>query len=117
MLKIGESLQKKIPMKNIGLGETFIKKSIENFDFQDTLFSKIVPNFFSALFIILVGLKMTGFSEKMLVSIRFIHGFMSNLIKKSWTYSKGDSLERNTGRCKKNFLNIMKQTLLYGRLT
>ena len=41
----------------------------------------------SALFIILVGLTMTGFSEKMLVSTRCIHGFMSNLIKKSWTDS------------------------------
>ena len=30
---------------------------------------------------------MTGFSEKMLVSTKYIHGFMSNLIKKSWTDS------------------------------
>ena len=37
----------------------------------------------SALFIILVGLTMTGFSEKMLVATRCIHDFMSNLIKKS----------------------------------
>ena len=38
----------------------------------------------SALFIILVDLTMTRFSEKMLISNRCIHGFMSNLIKKSW---------------------------------
>ena len=30
---------------------------------------------------------MTGFTEKMHVSTRCIHGFMSNLIKKSWTDS------------------------------
>ena len=39
------------------------------------------------LFIILVSLIMTRFSEKMLISTRFINGFMSNLIKKSWTDS------------------------------
>ena len=39
------------------------------------------------LFIILVSLKMAWFSEKMLISTRCIHGFMSNLIKKSWTDS------------------------------
>ena len=37
------------------------------------------------MFIILVSLTMILFSEKMLISTRFIHGFMSNLIKKSWT--------------------------------
>ena len=36
------------------------------------------------LFIILVSLTMTRFSEKMLISTRYIHSFMSNLIKKSW---------------------------------
>ena len=41
----------------------------------------------SSLFIILVGLMMTRFSEKMLISTRCIHGFMSNLIKKIWTDS------------------------------
>ena len=41
----------------------------------------------SALFIILVGLTMTRFCEKMLITTRCIHGFMSNLIKKSWTDS------------------------------
>ena len=37
----------------------------------------------SALLIILVGLTVTLFSEKMLISTRCIHGFMPNLIKKS----------------------------------
>ena len=41
----------------------------------------------SALFIILVGLAMTRFSEKVLISTRCIHGFIFNLIKKSWTDS------------------------------
>ena len=42
------------------------------------------------LFIILVSLMLTWFSKKMLISTRCIHGFMSNLIKKSWT----DSIKR-----------------------
>ena len=42
------------------------------------------------LFIILVSLTMTWFSEKMLISTRCIHGFMSKLIKKSWTDSNTD---------------------------
>ena len=41
------------------------------------------------MFIILVSLTMTCFSEKMLVSTICIHGFMSNLIKKSSTDSTG----------------------------
>ena len=40
-----------------------------------------------ALFIILVSLTMTIFSEKVLISYRCISGLMSNLIKKSWTDS------------------------------
>ena len=40
-----------------------------------------------ALFIILVSLMMTIFSEKVLISNRCISGLMSNLIKKSWTDS------------------------------
>ena len=39
--------------------------------------------FLSVLFIILVSLTMSRFSEKMLISTRCIHDFMSNLIKKS----------------------------------
>ena len=41
----------------------------------------------SALFIILVGLMVTTFCKKPLISTRCIHGFMSKLIKKSWTDS------------------------------
>ena len=50
---------------------------------------RIVPIFFSlkALFIILVGLTVTLFSEKRLISTRCIHGFMPNSIKKSVTVS------------------------------
>ena len=39
------------------------------------------------LFILLASLKARLFSEKMLISTRCIRGFMSNLIKKSWTDS------------------------------
>ena len=40
------------------------------------------------LFIILVSLAMTWFSEKMLISTRCIHGFMPILIKKSWMVTR-----------------------------
>ena len=43
--------------------------------------------FLSALIIILVSLRMTFFSEKILISNRCISGLMSYLIKKSWTVS------------------------------
>ena len=46
------------------------------------------------LFIILVSLTMTWFSEKVLISTRCIHGFMSNLIKKSWTVSKVEAKDK-----------------------
>ena len=39
------------------------------------------------LFIILLSLTMTWFSETTLFSTKCTHGFMSNLIKKSWTDS------------------------------
>ena len=53
------------------------------------------------LFIILVSLTMKWFSEKMLISTRCIHGFMSNLIKKSWTDStqQGEGLENTNFWC------------------
>ena len=41
----------------------------------------------SVLFIILVGLTMTWYSEKMPIFNRCIGGLMPNLIKKSWTVS------------------------------
>ena len=50
------------------------------------VFSKCAQ-FLSSLFIILVGLTMTLFSEKMLISLFCIHCLMPNLIKKSWTVS------------------------------
>ena len=53
------------------------------------------------LFIILVSLTMTLFSEKMLISSRCIHGFMSNLIKKSWTDS-------TTYVCTKGTVSLLK---------
>ena len=47
------------------------------------------------LFIILLGLTMTLFSDEMLISHRCIHGLMPNLIKKSWTVSTRDEATRN----------------------
>ena len=41
----------------------------------------------STLFILLVGLTMILFSEKMLISHKCIRGLMPDLIKKSWTVS------------------------------
>ena len=46
----------------------------------------------SALFIILVSLRMTIFSEKVLISTRYISGLVPNLIKKSWTDSSQELL-------------------------
>ena len=46
----------------------------------------------SALFIILVSLMMTLFSETVLISTRYISGLIPNLIKKSWTDSRVHSL-------------------------
>ena len=46
------------------------------------------------LFIILIGLTMTWFSEKLLISTRCISGLMPNLIKKSWTVSNVCFLEK-----------------------
>ena len=42
---------------------------------------------FRRLLIILLGLMMTLFSEKMFISNICIHGLMPNFIKKSWTVS------------------------------
>ena len=44
------------------------------------------------LFIILVSLRMSLFSDKMLIFNGCISGLMSNLIKKSWTVSTPDAL-------------------------
>ena len=60
---------------------TFINKSLT---FKVICFLKSCP-ILSALFIILVSLMMTMFSEKMLISHRCIRGLIPNLIKKSWT--------------------------------
>ena len=74
------SEKKKNSMKNIWLGDQLLLKILI---FKIPYLLKLCP----ILFIILVSLTMTRFSEKMLISTRFIHGFMSNLIKKSWTDS------------------------------
>ena len=85
-VKIWSNLSgKKNPMKNIWLGDQLLLKNVfENFNFLK--FCSILL----ALFIILVSLTMTRFSEKMLIFTKCTHGFMSNLIKNSWTDSKND---------------------------
>ena len=46
VLKLVESFQKKIFMKNIGLGDQLLLKNVfENFDFLDTFFLKLCPIF------------------------------------------------------------------------
>ena len=50
------------------------------------------------LFIILVSLTVTLFSEKMLIFTRCIRGFMSNLIKKSLTVSNGNAVGKSCGQ-------------------
>ena len=50
--------------------------TFENHNFE--MFEEVVHNF---------GLTVTLFSEKMLIFTGCIHGFMSNMIKKSWTVS------------------------------
>ena len=54
--------------------------------FKILYFSKIVPNF---CWLCSWFWTMTRFIEKMFISSSCIHGFMSNLIKKSWTDSSG----------------------------
>ena len=45
-LKLAESFQKKISVKNIWLeGQLILMKFFENFDFESTCFTKNVPNF------------------------------------------------------------------------
>jgi hypothetical protein len=56
--------------------------------FKVLCFLKMCPIFVSYMFIILVGLTMTRYSEKMSLSNRCIRGLMPNLIKKSWRVSK-----------------------------
>ena len=74
---------------------TIIKYSSQNFFWKDstnfrhrkmTLKLRILRSL-TRLFIILVSLTRSLFSEKMLISNRYISGLMSNLIKKSWTVS------------------------------
>ena len=54
----------------------------------------------TGLFIILVSLMRSLFSEKMLISNRCISGLMSNLMKKSWTVSNLDRMLIHFNKCK-----------------
>ena len=85
----GRIFPKTNSMKNIWLGEQLILMKTMIFE---VLFYYKCAQFFSALFIILVSLTMTLFSEKVLISNRCISGLMPNVIKKSWTNSNGKCL-------------------------
>ena len=63
------------------------KDSIDFWCWKMTLKVQILQSL-RRLFIILVGLTMTWFSEKMLIFNIRIRGLMPNLIKKSWTVSR-----------------------------
>ena len=68
-----------------------------------------------ALFIILVSLTMTRFSEKILISTRCIHGVMSNLIKKSWKDSNQDATLKLKSELIYNILYIPIYRYIYWR--
>ena len=59
------------------------------------------------LFIILVSLMRSSFSEKMLVSNRCISGLMSNLIKKSWTVSSVRSPCMQSSQFRNSLVQVM----------
>ena len=62
----------------------FFWKDLTNFQHWKMTLKIRIFRCLRRLFIILVNLTVTLFSEKMLISTRCIHGFMSNSIKKSW---------------------------------
>ena len=68
---------------------SFFEKDSSNFEHRKMILKVQNLKCSRRLFIILVSLTMTCFSEKMLVSTICIHGFMSNFIKKSSTDSTG----------------------------
>ena len=59
-------------------------KFFGNFNFKVLCFLNMCP-IFSTLFIILIGLTITWYSEKMPISNSCMHVLIPNLIKKSWT--------------------------------
>ena len=69
----------------------------------------------ASLFIILTGLTMTKFSEKKCLSPldKCIHGFMSNLIKKSWTVSMAQYSGSKTTNIRCALLKHVFGTLFY----
>ena len=76
-------LKKKFYEEYLTRRPTFIKKCFLKFlIFKILYFLKLCPIFVGTIHD-LVSLMMKRFSEKMLISTRCIHGFMSNLIKKS----------------------------------
>ena len=83
---------------------TYILETIQDFliklDIKPLMHLLEISLILSALFTILVSLTMTWFSENMLIFTRSMHGFMSNLIKKSWKDSMGEDLARENERLK-----------------
>ena len=75
-------------------GIFFWKDSINFIHSKMTLKLRILRSL-TRLFIILVSLTRSLFSEKTLISNRCISGLMSNLIKKSWTVSNAGVIQTN----------------------
>ena len=65
----------------------FFWKDLINFQYWKMTLKIRILRCSRRLFIILVSLTVTFFSEKMLISIRCLRGFMYNSIKKSWKVS------------------------------
>ena len=76
-------------LNQIFLTEIFFWKDSTNFLHRKMTLEVRILRCLRRLFIILVSLTMTLFSEKMLISHICIRGLMPNLIKKSWTVSSG----------------------------
>jgi hypothetical protein len=90
-LKLVESFQKKQTCEKYLIRRpTYINEMFWKKWFLKYFIYYKCAQFLSALFIILVCLMMTLFSEKVLLSHRCITGLMPILIKKSWTDSTDD---------------------------
>ena len=83
------------------------KNQKDSFDFwcQKMTLNVQILQTLRRLFIILVGLTMTWFSEKLLIFNICRCGLMPNLIKKSWTVSSRDSC-RVILQCTLHFKNM-----------
>ena len=86
----------------------FIEIFLERFDQYRKMTLKVrILRCSRRLFIILVSLTMAWFNEKMLISTKCIHGFMSNLIKKFWTDSNSRFLCLDCNKVSKGYVEFL----------